>query len=113
MPGLRGVRIAQLGSSDGKTLEARAPLTLCGAAPGTWRVRADAAGFAPAGTTVEVTDGAATRVELPLQPRGELHVAGSGKVTLVEANGRSSERTLPLKLELEPLPAARMALGLS
>jgi len=88
----------RLTGPDGKTLEARAPLTLCGATPGTWRIRADAAGFAPAGTTVVVAEGAATRVEFPLQPRGTLEVTGSGKVTLVQANGRSSERTLPLTL---------------
>ncbi len=81
----------------------KAPQTIPGLTPGTYKVTFSMPGYAPETRSIQVTSGARTPIDVKLNPvKGFLTVAGSPAGAEVFINGRDTGKVTPIEFLVEP-----------
>ncbi|HKD78508.1 MAG TPA: PEGA domain-containing protein [Candidatus Angelobacter sp.] len=83
----------------------KAPQTVTGLAPGTYKVTFSMPGYAPETRSIQVTSGARTPMDVKLNPvKGFITIAGSPAGAEVFINGRDTGRVTPIEFMVDPGP---------
>jgi eukaryotic-like serine/threonine-protein kinase len=81
----------------------KAPQTIPGLTPGTYKVTFSMPGYAPETRSIQVTSGARTPIDVKLNPvKGFLTIAGSPAGAEVFINGRDTGKVTPIEFLVEP-----------
>lgn len=81
----------------------KAPQTVTGLTPGTYKVTFSMPGYAPETRSIQVTSGARTPMDVKLNPvKGFVTIAGSPAGAEVFINGRDTGRVTPIEFMVDP-----------